>query len=138
MDKFTVVFYTIMAFVRPILFIVAVIGFTILMIKVARNNHKRRQDAINQLADIITKDTSVSNNSVLNNIRPKASEPVSSTTIAMCEQRFGISFPDELKVLYTFTNGLELNWGTLTFDFFETIEKYYGEKHRSFIYERSW
>ena len=36
-------YYMIMAFARPIIFIAAVIGFTILMLKIARNNAKRRR-----------------------------------------------------------------------------------------------
>lgn len=42
----------VMAFVRPIIFIVAAIGFTILMLKVARNNSKKRSEAINQLIEL--------------------------------------------------------------------------------------
>lgn len=166
------IFYMVMAFVRPVIFIVAVIGFTILMLKIARNNAKRRSEAINQLIDIAVKklddgDRVISNDNITNSAetRPKLTmpkerniqelvipedfmfkeefeilkymaikypdecriflyEPVSITTISMCEQRMGVKFTDELKALYTFTNGMDFSLCTLLgFDFLESIER---------------
>ncbi len=48
------IFYTIMAFARPILLIVAIVLFTKFMLGVARRNHERRRNAINQLFDYAT------------------------------------------------------------------------------------
>lgn len=165
------IFYMVMAFVRPVIFIAAVIGFTILMLKIARNNAKRRSEALNQLIDIAVKklddgDKVISNDNITNSAeaRPKLTmpkerniqelvipedfmfkeefeilkymaikypdeckiflyEPVSITTISMCEQRMGIKFSDELKTLYTFTNGMDFSLCTLGFDFLESIER---------------
>ena len=50
-------------------------------------------------------------------------EPVSITTISLCEQRMGVKFTDELKALYTFTNGMDFSLCTLGFDFLESIER---------------
>lgn len=170
-------YYMIMAFLRPIIFIAVVIGFTILMLKIARNNAKRRRESINQLIDlavnklddgdkIITNDNIVSSNepkpifTMSDKINKRISineivipenfmfkdefeilkymsitypdecgltlyEPVSITTISMCEQRMGIKFTDELKALYTFTDGLDISFCTLGFDFLHTIERMY-------------
>ena len=165
------IFYMVMAFVRPVIFIAAVIGFTILMIKIARSNAKRKQDAINQLIDLAVDklaDEKVPEEKVdlarteidtPGFIQPKAIkiedldipedfmfkeefeilkymaieypvyckvflyEPVSITSISMCEQRMGVKFTDELKALYTFTNGMDLSLSTLGFDFLEAIER---------------
>ena len=165
------IFYMVMAFVRPVIFIAAVIGFTILMLKIARNNAKRRSEAINQLIDIAVKklddgDKVISNDNITNSAeaRPKLTmpkerniqelvipgdfmfkeefeilkymatkypdecriflyEPVSITTISLCEQRMGVKFTDELKALYTFTNGMDFSLCTLGFDFLESIER---------------
>ena len=166
-------FYMILAFARPLIFIAAVIGFTVLMIKIARNNAKRRSDAINQLIDITvnrpdaeyvsaTKD----NVTVLDENKPKIItpkrinieeldipadfmfkeefeilkymavnypndfkvflyEPVSITAISMCEERMGISFSDELKALYTFTNGMGIGYYSEDFYNLEQIESMY-------------
>lgn len=42
----------IMALARLIIFIAAVVGFTILMLKIVRDNSKRRSEEINQLIDL--------------------------------------------------------------------------------------
>ena len=42
----------IMALARLIIFIAAVVGFTIFLLKIARDNSKRRSEAINQLIDL--------------------------------------------------------------------------------------
>ena len=160
----------IMALARPIIFIAAVVGFTILLLKIARDNSKRRSEAINQLIDFAVNKLDDGNKTVSNDIvvtsnedKPKfitpkelnieeliipydfmfkeefeilkymvnkypdsckitLYEPVSITTISLCEQRMGIRFTDELKALYTFTNGMDFSLCTLGFDFLETIE----------------
>ena len=165
------IYYAVMAFLRPVIFIAAVIGFTILMLKIARNNSKRRSEAMNQLIDLAVNKLDNEKDSVANGdivstdestpkfIMPKELnieelvipedfmfkeefeilkymaikypdkckislyEPVSITTISMCEQRMGIKFTDELKALYTFTNGMDFSLCTLGFDFLETIER---------------
>lgn len=167
------IIYVILAFARPIIFIAAVIGFTIFMLKIARNNAKRKREAINQLVDLAVKSLENENSSLSmeNQTAPKEAapklieparrdiedldipedfmfkeefeilkymsktypdecsvtvyEPASITSILMCEQRMGIKFTDELKVLYTFTNGLDLSLCTLGFDFLESIELMY-------------
>lgn len=166
----------ILALLRPIIFIAVVVGFTIFMLKIARNNSKRRSEAINQLIDLAVNkledgQAQVSNDSadtINTNITsaslPKITipnrinlaesvipddfilkdefeilkymaikypdycnitlyEPASITTISMCEQRMGIKFTDELKALYTFTNGLDISFSILEFDFLESIER---------------
>ena len=163
-------YYTVLAFVRPLIFIVAVVGFTILMLKIVRNNSKRRSEAISKLIDLAVNKLDEGDKVMSNNVTiPKENrpgftmpkelnieelaihedfmfkdefeilkymaikysdeckislyEPVSITTISMCEQRMGIRFTEELKALYTFTNGMDFSLCYLGFDFLESIER---------------
>ncbi len=52
--------------------------------------------------------------------------PLSSTTIAMFEDRTGIRLPEQVKALYRFSNGLDIERQTLLFEPLELVEKEYN------------
>ena len=53
-------------------------------------------------------------------------EPLSNTTIAMFEERTGIRLPKEVRALYRFSNGLDIERETLYFEPLELIEREYN------------
>ena len=52
--------------------------------------------------------------------------PLSNTSIAMFEERTGIRLPEEVKALYRFSNGLDIDSQTLLFEPLELVEKEYN------------
>lgn len=167
------IFFTAMALLRPIIFIVAIIGIGILTIKLSRYNEKKRTEAFNRLMElppneledekiqVAENDITDSDEAAPEFIRPREIdinelvipdnfmfkeeieilkymatkypdeckiflyEPVSAATISMYEQRMGIKFTDELKALYTFTNGMEFSLCTLSFESLQAMENMY-------------